>query len=815
MLKFIDRFFLKYNTRMARERTKYEEEQYWGAAARCVAPATLSEHKNGKYLVLNNNIYKRTVILGIPPTDRINGYPKGLNESMINRLLGMSVHGSQLSISSKFIPIPGDESTKMMNKANFKNEIKQYDSKKSHEKNSDKVVNLVDESLKIERKHNVDNFHAIMEDNQKQFHSSLILTLKSSSIEGLDILESDISSIMGQEGVSFEVPTYHHKETLLAAQPYNITPDYTTVQVLAPYAAVLTPSVDPNTKTDKQGLFFGYDKITNKSIVIDIFALAAMHAVVFGPTQSGKTFTMLMLLWRIVSELQCRVVYLTPKADKNTDHKALVKHLGDIAELIETGPGGRNINPMQILYDRSQLKEDPEKYIHAYNTHKGILKLSFEDWFKDTGTINMSNFIDYSMNKCYENFGIYRNIPSTWHDAKWPILTDLFAIWEEEKKNTKDADDLKTIRAVLRKVYSLGEGGTLEYLNHQTDKNIDLSKDFIVIDMSGTPPEIEGFMRILISGMMAQRFSTDANKKTFLTIDESRVFLQNPRMSNFLMTTLTQGASQNVALWLLTQQATDLKKSNVAEEFQTNAFIKIVFGNNMDEVNVKYISEFFGLNVSDEKQIINSAVGEGMLIIGKRKIPMIFKPTELEYDVIKGAYLKDGNKSVANKLGELDERLIPLVMEQGFCINGWAPDSTMIQGWVREPVANVFGAGTITAWVRKKAIPSNQSLDHFSTVVQIAEKLIISGAKDVVINHFKYVDISFSINGISWAIEYERDGSHSEKELKEKRKAAQDKYDRVMFVCSSTYHKKLSDILGNDFVVKRGQSLQDFIESIQ
>jgi len=817
MLKFIDRFYLKYNTAVARARTKYEEEKFWGAAARSIAPATLEEHKSGKYVVVNGDTYKRCIIIGVPPADRINGYPKGMNESMMTRLLEMSTHGSQVSISSKLIPIQGNESIKMMNTANFRNEIKQVDSINRNKNDSDKVEKLIDENLKIERKHNKDNFKAIIEDNERQFHSALIVTMKSDSVEGLNILESDIKSIMGQESVELEIPDYRHKETLLAAQPYNISPEYTQIEVLAPYASMIVPISNPNSKTDKQGLFFGFDKKTNKQIVVDIDALAALHCIVFGPTQSGKTFTMLMLLWRAMSMLNKRIIYCTPKADKNTDHAAIVDYLGDSAEFIETGPGGRNINPMQILYDRSQLNEDPEKYTHAFNTHKGTLNLFFDEWFKDTGSVNMANFIDYSLNKCYENAGIYRNVPSTWHDAKWPVLTDLFAIWEDELKNTTDSDDKKTIKAVLRKTFSLGEGGVLEYLNWQTDKNIDLSKDFIVIDMSRTAVDIEDPMRILIAGMMGQRFSTDTKKKTILAIDEARVFLQNPRMSNFLLTALTQGASQSVGLWLFNQDAAVFKKENVDVEFQTNTFLKIILGNNMDANNIKHVSEYLGLDSTDQENLVSSTVGEGLLMVGKSKYPMVFKPTKLEHDVIKGAYLTDEKKATASEseLSGLDERLIDLVMQEGFCLDKWAPESTVIQGWTRERVASATSAGMITAWVREDSIPQNMSLDHFSTVIQVAGQLMLNGADEVQINHVNDADITFKYADKTYAIEYERDRSHTEGELQKKKFRTQSDYDNVVFVCASSYHKKLSGLLGDGFVVKRGQALQDYLDAIQ
>lgn len=796
---------------MARERTKFEKETFWNTAARSVSPVTIEEDKSGKWVKVNNHIKKRCIIIGIPPVNRINGYPKGLNESLMTQLIELSTHGNQLSISHKLIPIAGDESTKMIQTAIFRNEVQQEDSKKSNAKRDERVTNLVDENLKIQRNHNKANFEAIIADNERQFHSSLIITMKSETVEGLNILESDIISILGSENIEYEIPDYAQKETFLSAQPLNQNPDYTKIQMLAPYAAVLLPSRNPNTNTGKSGLFYGYDRFTNKPIMVDLAKLAAQHCICFGPTGSGKTFTMLMLLLRAQAMLNRRIIYVTPKADKTTNHRAVVEYLGDSAELIDIGPFGHNINPMQILYDKSQMKDDINEYIYAYNNHKLILTKFFEVWFQDSGSINMSSFIDYSLNKVYEAAGIYRDIPSTWHNATWPVLNDLIKLWESELKYA-DPEDKKTIKAVLNKTFSLGEKGSLEYMNRPTD--IDLSKQFIVIDLSNTPDMIKDAMNILITGIMSQRFRTDTKTDTILAFDEGRVFLQNPMMSKFLMTSLTQGRSAGIALWIMLLQASDLKVGGVSEEFLTNIFLKIVLGNNMTKDNVKHITEFLNLDSTDVENIISSGVGEGLLILDDLKTPVEFKPTKLEYEIIKGTYLKNEKIEPASELQDLDTRLIDLVMTQGYCLDQWAPNSTLIQGWTRHQVSNVSGAGLKTAWIRDEDLPSNMTIDHFSTTIQIAGTLILAGAKDVQVNHHNDVDVSFVINEDKWGIEYERDRSHTEKELIEKKFRAQNDYGNVMFVCASTFYKKLSAILGEDFVVQRGKSLQNFIDSI-
>jgi len=57
------------------------------------------------------------------------------------------------------------------------------------------------------------------------------------------------------------------------------------------------------------------------------------------------------------------------------------------------------------------------------------------------------------------------------------------------------------------------------------DTELDLSKDYIVIDIFGVDEEIKSFMHVLVTGIVGSRFRTDLEKKTTLVVDEARVFL--------------------------------------------------------------------------------------------------------------------------------------------------------------------------------------------------------------------------------------------------------------------------------------------------
>ncbi len=224
--------------------------------------------------------------------------------------------------------------------------------------------------------------------------------------------------------------------------------------------------------------------------------------------------------------------------------------------------------------------------------------------------------------------GIRRDDLKTWKNANWPTLLDLRQIWvNAEKDDPKDT----TAKALVDKTFMVNTDWS--YMNRPTD--INTSVDFIIVDISGVPASIQEAMNVFITGIMAMRFKTDISKETIIAVDEAAVFLRNPKLSLFLLRTLTQGRSYKIGLWLATQQPADLVKAGVESEFKTNIQISIVLGN-MRKDTIAHVQQFYSLNEHSVNDLMACGVGEGLLIVGNEVIPTKFVPTEHEIAIIKG-----------------------------------------------------------------------------------------------------------------------------------------------------------------------------------
>ena len=107
-----------------------------------------------------------------------------------------------------------------------------------------------------------------------------------------------------------------------------------------------------------------------------------------------------------------------------------------------------------------------------------------------------------------------------------------------------------------------------------------------------------------------------------------------------------------------------------------------------------------------------------------------------------------------------------------------------------------------------------QTLDHFSSVIQLTGLLQQYGADEITVNHNQDVDISCKIKGLKVGFEYEHYNNKNLDIIVQKKEAALKKYDVIMFISSSTDFKMITKAVGKRYSLQRGAAVTDFIESL-
>jgi hypothetical protein len=802
---------------VSRKAQEYAINESWiKSYARLITPSRLEI--SDTHLLIDQRTYVRCLIAGLPQRNGGEGYPREMTSKAIERIQELSFEGCKIMLSHSLIQVPGDKARDNLQRASFNVNMEQKHKEITNNGNPDLELVCKGEDI-------VSNYRQIYFNSQRSFHSSFIIVM-SGPEKDVFTAESYIISILKSELIEVQIPAGRQLEMFLSALAFPVSDSKSWVEVRSDTAAVLCTSTNLNSRTDEKGLYFGKDLKTNNEILIDLDTLPAKHLTFLGATGAGKTFSFLVLLMRMHDMQGSRIVYTTPKADAGTNYKAVAEYYGHKACIADIGADGANINPLQILFDSQSMGSSSYAYARAYDRHKDLLNKFFSVWFGSEFSNNMESYLDETLNIVYKQAGIIRDRPETWINP-FQVFRNLRDVWALDAADKDLGTKQKTAEAMLNKTYHLSEEGSLSYMNKPTT-DLDLSKDFIIIDISGVPELIQDAMNILVTGMISSRFSTDNEKETIIAVDEAAIFLRNPELSLSLLKTLTQGRSHKVFLWLATHQPSDFAKNRVKEEYKTNMFINIVLGANLKNA-ISDVKEYFDLT-QDECDILTSAeVGEGLLIVKDERIPIRFEPSELEMKVIKGKFNPDKNP-VTDGGFVVSSEYQWLVDEHKIIFSDWCQEDTSIliqHGYEKHQVQRVGGTGTMIAFcpvgmVQKGLINlphfGDQTLDHFSSTVQLAGLLSQYESRydveEIQVNHNQDVDISCKINGSKVGFEIENYNNKNLDIIVKKKETALEKYDVVKFVCSATDAKQIVKAVGDRYLIKRGAAVTEFIESL-
>lgn len=192
-----------------------DTELFWQNIARQVTPATIEELP--EYVLIDKKLMARCIIVGVPPSSDISGYPADLNQKVIDELLAISVEGHSIALSYLVKPIPNVEAMKMLDAALFNNRVSQ-DSFRDKTGKQDKTKQPPLKKV-FEEGEFTQNYKELFENKQKMFHTAFIVILWGKSREALREAESHVTIVLESNRIYYEIPDYRHLDTLLAAQP--------------------------------------------------------------------------------------------------------------------------------------------------------------------------------------------------------------------------------------------------------------------------------------------------------------------------------------------------------------------------------------------------------------------------------------------------------------------------------------------------------------------------------------------------------------------------------------------------------------------
>ena len=797
LIKNLIRKKRKVQADLALAKLKATEEMKQLKFVRAMLPVSIEETPDK--IIINDNIFIRCYVLGIQRGMRA-GFPTKLDDAVLEELGMLSSENAIISYCFEVVPIPTHESLQQTEEAIYAMNCSLTESK-------EKDQNLMDISIIEDRKSAIE-VGKILHAGSKFLSATTIISVTTRDLNELNQIEVKMSQILNKFSIEYDIPKYRMMEAYRATLLLPVHAEDFSVELLPDYASQLTCMSNPNSTTAETGFIAGIDRITGKAIIVD--PSVTLHAGFIGATGSGKTVMLLTHLIRAMTILGLNGVFVTSKAESMTDFRNVAAELNEISAVIDIGRHGKhNINPLQIMF-----RGLPDDY--TYSSHLGLILQFFNTMFRQSGSQNMDAEIVVTIRDLYETRGITHD-PKTWEDATWPNLSDLHQYWIELSK--KEPGNL-SLKALISKTAQVDE--MWKFLLKPT--NVDLTKQFLVFDLSDCPSDIQDAVNVFCVGLLMQMFSkrVGGDKGTIVACDEAGKLLESESFANYIADILRLGRSAGLTGWFATQSIADWSRNEkVGAMMKANLFANYVFGKNMRPENLTTTKNYFALSEREVKWLLGNGPGDCIARIDSMTAPIHNTLTEWEDRVILRSNA-EGKTLLETESGDVFSLIHPalkaLVDKHGIILSAWTdeqPYSLGRLGYESRNIQHCVGGGRHNVWVKKGLINANnmmgrESVEHKGSTLEIAGELVMNGLPAVV-NVEEGVDISTTIDGIKVGFEFQL-SKISPQVLKTKLEKGLKDHSEVYFVCTSAIKEEVTEVVGASNTIPRGRDFAEFLK---
>lgn len=450
--------------------------------------------------------------------------------------------------------------------------------------------------------------------NTELFEVAIFISISAENKDDLEELTKHIKSKALKYQVTLNYLTRQQEKGMNSVLPFGVNHMGSAVStyLLTDAAGVLIP-FSYRTYYQDQGVFYGINKVTNSSIILDRTEEMNANGYVLGPSGSGKSMFVKMEMMDVLFKYpKDEIIIIDP--DKEYGTLANVFD-GEILELSPNSPTKYNIFDIDLSYTengRDAVAIKSEFIMTVVETAKGSPLTSEE-----------KSILDRCIHLAYFDFQ-----KSQGQDInKLPTLTTLYDILKNQPE--QEAQQL----ALVLELYVTGS------LRNFADKtNIDTHKKFLVIDIFDMGEQLRAVGLQIVLEFVWQRVIENKRNgiRTWLWCDEFSMMFndEDGQSGKFFVKVFSRIRKHGGVATGITQNIKEVLASKDANSMLSNAKFKILLPQDPD--NLQAISELFKLSPSQDAYLNTEDKGTGLIIAGSKVIPFDkrIKETGTIYDII-------------------------------------------------------------------------------------------------------------------------------------------------------------------------------------
>lgn len=523
-------------------------------------------------------------------------YPSFLFSGWLEKIINLN---EIFNISLYFIPLETGQTLKKLEKQLAKIYAQIYEREKLGKVRSPELETAY---------RNVEELRDLLvQAQEKMLKIGFYMTLFSQDKKELDLHSNQILKILESSLISAKSIMFQQKEALITTSPLGMDEIKTNYHINSSTASSFFPFISAEL-SDYSGIFWGVNLQNRGLVILDRWKYENPHLVILARSGAGKSYTAKLEVMRNLM-MGTDVLILDPENEYQS-----VTELYDGSFISISLKSENHFNP----FDLPPILENEES-VDIYKEHIADLINFCQLLIGENLSSEDLSILDQAINQTYASFNILPE--SNFSNVKvFPTLNDLERILRS----------LTGGERLANKFYPYTQGNFSGFVNKQT--TVELDKKIVVFGLKDLPEILKPIGMFMILNYILNRVRREI-KKRLVIIDEAWWIMKQPFAAEFLLNVVKRGRKYQLALTTITQDVEDFLNSPYGKPVITNSAIAFLMKQSPATINL--CSEIFVLSQGEKQFLLQAERGEGLLIIGKKRVPIYVLASYAEDQIIR------------------------------------------------------------------------------------------------------------------------------------------------------------------------------------
>lgn len=496
-----------------------------------------------------------------------------------------------LVISIDVLPVPTDEAVKEIQGRilGVETDITRWQQRQNAKNNFTATVPYELEQLRTEAKDFLDDLTVR---DQRMTFAVVTLVHTADTLEQLDADTETLLSIGREHLCQFSILRYQQEDGLNTVLPYGLRRIKALRTLTTESTAVLMPFRAQDIQ-EPGGIYYGVNSVTHNLILCNRKRLLNGGGFIVGVSGAGKSMTAKGELTNVALSTDDDILVVDPDGE----YAPLIEALGGtVLKVSASSPN--HINAMAINADYAG-EDDPVLL-------KSEFIMSLCEQIMGSGKLGAQE--KSVLARCVA--AVYQDYVSHGYAGEPPTLKDLHAVLLKQPE-----PEARSVALALE----LFSTGSLNIFAHQT--NLDLSSRILCFDILDLGKQLRPVGMLVMLDAIVNRVTANRQKgkRTWILIDEIRLFFANEYSSNFLERSWLNFRKYGGLPTGLIQNAEKCLNSETARFLFGNSEFLVIL--KQSPADMRMLVPLLGISEMQANYVRNAEAGSGLIKYGNAMLP--------------------------------------------------------------------------------------------------------------------------------------------------------------------------------------------------